>query len=332
MKEIKDTEYIFISTRVKAMERGLLTRERMERMLDAPSDEAAAKVLVECGYPDLASVTSQSLEAALAQRQSETMADLDSAIPDRTVLDIFKVQFDYHNAKVLVKAQALGTQQDRLLIRGGRYDPDQLAADYRQGDLSGCSERFQQAVSRAGEVLGSTGDPQQADFVLDRAYFEEMGELAAQTGSAFLEGYVALLIDAANLRAAVRASRLKKGGEFLRQVLVPGGNVPVSALTAARGENLGNVFRTGPLAAAAAAGAAVSAPGSGALTEFERLCDNAVTAYFDEGRMVAFGVEPIAGYLYARQCEVTAIRSIMAGRMAGLDGDTIRRRLRRSYC
>ena len=149
MKEIKDTEYIFISTRVKAMERGLLTRERMERMLDAPSDEAAAKVLVECGYPDLASVTSQSLEAALAQRQSETMADLDSAIPDRTVLDIFKVQFDYHNAKVLVKAQALGTQQDRLLIRGGRYDPDQLAADYRQGDLSGCSERFQQAGSRA---------------------------------------------------------------------------------------------------------------------------------------------------------------------------------------
>ena len=237
MKEIKDTEYIFISTRVKAMERGLLTRERMERMLDAPSDEAAAKVLVECGYPDLASVTSQSLEAALAQRQSETMADLDSAIPDRTVLDIFKVQFDYHNAKVLVKAQALGTQQDRLLIRGGRYDPDQLAADYRQGDLSGCSERFQQAVSRAGEVLGSTGDPQQADFVLDRAYFEEMGELAAQTGSAFLEGYVALLIDAANLRAAVRASRLKKGGEFLRQVLVPGGNVPDS-----RDHGDGNVF------------------------------------------------------------------------------------------
>ena len=116
MKANRDTEYVFISTRVKAMERGLLSRERMERMLDAPTNEAAAKVLVECGYPDLPSVTSQTLEEALVQRQRETMADLDDNLPDRTVLEIFKVQFDYHNAKVLVKAEALGTQQDRLLL------------------------------------------------------------------------------------------------------------------------------------------------------------------------------------------------------------------------
>ena len=34
-KKIKDTDYLVISARVKAMESGLLTRERMEQVLEA---------------------------------------------------------------------------------------------------------------------------------------------------------------------------------------------------------------------------------------------------------------------------------------------------------
>ena len=66
-KKRKDTDYVYLSTRVKAMERGLLDRARAERVLAAPTEEAAARVLQECGYPDLAGVTGRALEAALAQ-------------------------------------------------------------------------------------------------------------------------------------------------------------------------------------------------------------------------------------------------------------------------
>ena len=40
-KKIKDTDYLVISARVKAMESGLLTRERMEQVLEAISNEDA---------------------------------------------------------------------------------------------------------------------------------------------------------------------------------------------------------------------------------------------------------------------------------------------------
>lgn len=46
---------------------------------------------------------------------------------------------------------------------------------------------------------------------------------------------------------------------------------------------------------------------------------------------VPFGEETVIGYLYAREAEITAVRIIMAGRMAGLDGETIRSRLRATY-
>lgn len=331
MKQIKDIDYVFLSTRIKAMERGLLNRERIERMLEAPTNEDAAKVMAECGYPELTEVTGPALEAALAEGQKNTMADLGRMAPDRNVVDLFKLRYDYHNAKVLVKAEALDSDPEKLLLWGGRYDPEQLAADFAREELKGCSDFFRRGVSRAREVLGATGDPQQADFALDRACFEEQTAMAEATGSAFLKGYAALLVDVANLRAVVRVSRLNKGSEFLSQVLMAGGTVGVRNLVNIRGDELGNVFRFGALNAAAVEGAAKSAPGSGSLTEFERLCDDAVMDYLGGARMVPFGMETIVGYLYARETEVTAIRTIMSGRMAGLGGDIIRQRLRRTY-
>lgn len=115
-------------------------------------------------------------------------------------------------------------------------------------DLRDWGEVFRQAVLRAREVLAATGDPQQADLVLDRACFQEMESLARACGSAFLQGYVRLSVDAANLRAAVRAARMGKGSEFLNQILLPGGNVSERALAGARPEELAERFRSGPLA------------------------------------------------------------------------------------
>ena len=167
--------------------------------------------------------------------------------------------------------------------------------------------------------------------MLDRAYFQEMADTAKAVGSPFLQGYVRLLIDAANLRSAVRAARIGKGPDFLRQVLLPGGNVDVSVLSSGRGADLAAVFRAGPLGEAAAAGAALTSPGSGELTAFERMCDDAVMHYLEGARLIPFGEQSVIGYLYARESEFTAIRTILSGRMAGLDSDTIRERLREAY-
>lgn len=331
MKQIKDIDYVFLSSRIKAMEGGLLSKERVERMLDAPTNEDAAKILVECGYPELSEVTGDALEAALTEQQKRTMADLGNLAPDGTVVDVFKLRYDYHNAKVLVKAEALGIDQNHLLVWGGRYAPDRMAEEYSREKLKDCSEFLRRGVARAREVLGATGDPQIADFALDRAYFEELSVMAQSTGCKFLAGYAALLIDVANLRAMVRVSRLNKGTEFLKQVLVPGGNVSERTLANVRGDELSSVFHYGVLVEAAAEGAAKSAPGSGSLTEFERLCDDAVMSYLAGARMVPFGPETIVGYLYAREAEATVIRTIMSGRMAGLSSETIRQRLRRTY-
>lgn len=330
MSKIKDTDYASISARLRAMENRLLNRERMERMLEARSDDDALKVLSECGYGELGALSYRALDALTARARMELYQELKGAAPDPRLVEVFQMKYDYHNAKVLIKAQAVGAQAEPLLMEGGRWSAAALREAFQKDDLRDFPPVFQQALQQAQEVLSAGGDPQLADFVLDRAYFEEMHAAAAGSASAFLQGYVRLLTDAVNLRACVRAARMGKGSDFLSQVLIPGGDVSLRELTD-RKSDLAALYRSTRLADAAVLGAELAAPGSGELTGFERACDNAVTAYLAQAKRVPFGEQVVIGYLYARESEFTAVRTILSGRMAGLSADTIRERLREAY-
>lgn len=326
MSHRKDTDYLGISARIRAMENRLLTAERMDRMIEARDTEEAMKVLTECGYPECGS-----LDETLAQARAQVFKDMASAVPDPRLTEIFQLKYDYHNLKTILKSEAMEADPERLLLPGGRYPAAKLLEDYRRDNLRDCSDPFRKAAEQAQKVLAEEKDPQKSDLVLDKACYREMADLADALDSVYLKGYVKLSVDIANLRTAVRVSRMGREGDFLRQVLLPGGSVSEQALTAVRGESLGEVFQSGPLAEAAALGAKLAVPGGAPLTAFEKACDDALTDYLATARRVPFGEEPVVGYLYAREQEFTAVRAIFAGRAAGLDGDTIRQRLRKTY-
>ena len=328
---MKDTDYLSISAQVRAMENRLMNQERRERMIDARSDEEAVKVLTECGYAEPEDLSVGAVNAVLAQARQKLYRQLKEAVPQRSLIEVFQVKYDYHNAKVLLKAEALGEHADRLLMAGGRYGAEELAERFRQGTLTGCSDAFRKAVEEARGVLADQRDPQRADLILDRACHAEMTAAARDSGSEFLQGYVRLAIDAVNLRVAVRCARMGAEPELLKLSLLPGGNVSPEAIAASRGSDLAGRFAASPLKEAAQLGASLTAPGGWSLSGFERLCDNALVAYLSQAKRIAFGEQPVVGYLCAREAEATAIRTILSGRRSGLSGEEIRERLRESY-
>ena len=85
--------------------------------------------------------------------------------------------------------------------------------------------------------MPSSSNPQLADFELDQAYFTEMKAIAGELDNPFLSGYVKLLIDAANLKSAVRTARMHKSADFLASVLIKGG-ADVDRIAAADGDGL----------------------------------------------------------------------------------------------
>ena len=327
-KKRKDTDYLFLSARIRSLERNLLTKPRMERMLQAETTAESAQVLTELGYPPFDPDSEAGLNAALAQARADLFADLARFMPDPALLDVFKLKYDYHNLKTLIKGQ--GADVSALLVDAGRIRAADLAAKYQQsGNWDFLSEPMKGAAREAARVLAETGDPQRSDFVLDRAYFHEMLTLAKASRCEFLVDYVRTQIDAANLRSVVRTARMHRAGAFLQQVLFEGGAVTVDRILADVSGGVAALYRPTPLREAAVLGEEAVAGGS--LTDFEKACDNAVLAKVGEARSVPFGPQVVIGYVAARENEFTAARIIMSGRMAGLSGDIIRERLRDCY-
>ena len=331
-KGIKDTDYLVISARVKAMETGLLTRERMEQLLEARTGEEAARLLQEWGYPRLDPDRPEEMDAALSAIREATFSDVAAGTPDPRYIQLFRIKYDYHNAKAALKAEAMGVPADRMLSGAGRVPAGELAEAVRDRALDALPELLAAAIGEAREVLDTTRDPQLSDMVLDRWCYRDMAALAAETGSAFLRGYVAAQVDAVNLRTAVRTLRMGKGADFLRGALLEDGEIPPETVERAvdgQGSGLREAYRATRFEEAAAAGA--EALKGGSLTEFEKLCDDAVGAYLAEARSIPFGEAPLVGYLAARETEYTNLRILLLGRAARIDPSVIRSRLRASY-
>lgn len=331
-KKIKDTDYLAISARIRAMETGLLTRERMEQVLEARSDDEAVKILQECGYPELDATHPEAMDAALSAAREATLADLGDSAPDPRYIDIFKLKYDYHNVKAILKAGAMGTDPDRMLMDMGRVPAAELKEAVQSGELENLPSRLADAIREAREVLDTTRDPQLSDIVLDRWCYRDMDDVAEATGSAFLHSYVKAQIDSANLRSLVRTLRMGKNADFLKGVLFAGGDISEDAiLTVSANGGSGLMELYGPTRFRAAAEAAEEALKGGALTDFEKRCDDAVGDYLAGAQFVPFGEAPLLGYLAARETEYTNLRILLLGRSMGLPADVIRSRLRASY-
>ena len=330
-KKIKDTDYLAISARVKAMETTLLTWERMMQILDARTEAEALKMVQESGYPDLTATDPEALDRVLSAAREEMLSDLTDGAPDPRYIELFKIKYDYHNVKVILKAKVMDVSPDRMLMDMGRVSLADLREAMNAGGLDALPAMLATATEEAKSVLETTRDPQLSDIVLDRWFYRDLAAVAEETGSEFLDGYVKVQIDAANLRVLVRTIRMGKSKAFLQNILFEGGDVAADQLLqvfAAGGAGLVELYAGGRFGEAAAAGAA--ALQGGALTEFERLCDDAVNDYLAGAQFVPFGEAPLVAYLAARETEFTNLRILLIGRSTGLASEVIRGRLRRS--
>lgn len=216
-------------------------------------------------------------------------------------------------------------------MAGGRWDPEQLLSDYRQRELRDfLPAETAQAVQQARQALAETGNGQACDLVLDGTCFRELTRLADAVDCPALTDYLRTRIDGVNLCSAVRAHRLRKGPDFLHRVLLEGGSVPPAALEEAAPADLRELYAATPLREAAGLAEGICA-GGGSMTALEKQCDNAVLRLAAKARRTPFGVETALGYLIAAEAELTAVRTIMTGRRAGLSADAIRERLRDIY-
>lgn len=304
------SDYIFPCVVIRSKEVDLLSREELLRLLDLKSVQDIMNVLADHGYGDGKELENpRDFEKVLSDNMKETYDTVYSTIPDEKELSFFKYPNDYHNLKVLLKAEFLKTDASHLLIDSGTIPADKLQDMLRRRDFSLMTVEMRQAVDEAIELFAKSRDPQEIDLRLDKACYKDMLSDAEESGNQFLQEYVKKLIDSLNIDAFARLKEVGKPRAFFKRVFLDGGNLDENAVEQRAAAIMNEVTLSG----------------------VEKYLDAQRMEFVKDALYVPFGIEPVVGYLEAKEAEVMNLRMILTGKISGMDDTLIRERLRETY-
>lgn len=327
----KNTDYVFLCANIRARETRLLSRELLLKMAEADSYDEAIRFLENCDYPDMSGRSETGLEEAFTAHRLQILSEVARFCPEPVLLESFRLRYDYHNIKVLVKAEGAGVDAEHLLSASGNVDPAQMQEAMRREEYDYLPRHIADALRSARETMARTGNPQLVDIELDKHYYAEHLRMDRLLSDDFLLNYTRLRIDSANLRCVIRCKRNGVDESVLEKALIPGGKVDLMFIMAAvhGALDLGQVFAAGDLQQAAQLG--LEALEGGRLAVFEMACDNALTRYLDKAKLVAFGTGPVVAFLDGLESEIIAVRVILRGKLNGVPGEVLKERLCEAY-
>ena len=328
LRKCENTKYLFLTAMLRAREAAMLTPEKVERMLTAPGFADACAVAADCGYPDMSGMNVRGIEDTLSAHRREEIEDIALIVPDSELVDLFRLKYDYHSAKVMIKSDGVHKE---LLSFEGRVEAAEFLKAFAKNELVMLPVSLAEAIVEAKSMLARTGNPCLADLILDRAYFAEMAEMAKTTTLTFAENYVKLLIDSTNLKVLIRSRMAGKRPEIVGELLFEGGSVLKESIVEAaeNDDEAARLFASAGLADAAEKGFAVLSGGS--MTAFELSLDNTINEYLADAVRLGFGPAAVISYLAAVENEVMTLRIILTGRLMGISQEALRGRLRDSY-
>jgi V/A-type H+-transporting ATPase subunit C len=189
------------------------------------------------------------------------------------------------------------------------------------------------AVQEALDIFGRSGDPQEIDLVLDKACYKDIVMGARETESQFLIDMARLQIDILNLKAFVRLKAMGKPWSFFKKVFLEEGTITEDFFVSSYDEGLVQVAEklVHPGLRHALAEGARSLEETGTFVMVEKLLDDVLMDENQKSRNYVIGIEPIAGYWYAKEQEIDNIRIILNAILIHQDPEETLKFLSKTY-
>ena len=333
-KKPQSTEYTYASARVRALEAGLVGRERIRQLADAASMDELYARLAEYGItPTRDENGSVQIEPTLCGMLKRTLGDLLDGAPAPELFDFLRYPYDCHNIKSAIKCHFRGLQASGMLFDLGVASAREVCEMPVTGDFAALPAEMAKAAPLAMQAYEKTGNPRAIDLILDKACFADMLRCVKEGGVDYHVQLVRAQIDLVNLMICLRLVRMQAGEQgrlLLEQALIPGGTLDTGALLAAypEGESaLLYLLNRTPYEKLAHR----IAESDGTAAAAERLADDWRMEQISKAKQITFGAPVLSAYFYAQEYAVKNIRIVIAAKSAGLSPEIIYERIRVSY-
>lgn len=321
--------------RVKVLEKRLLSRSKIERMVDAKDMDEVFRILGETEYQHHLGLLNRNedYEKILYAEQKRIYALVSELTKEESITKLLALKYDYHNLKVMIKEDKFKKDLSDLYSPLGTLDMRRLKNDYRDGNLKDLKVEFIEAIEEVLKDLDTNDDPQRIDVIMDKHYFDHLYKIASETKIDLFVEYVKDMIDFINVRSIIRLKNQGKDFKFSEDVILENGNIDKETILASLNDSTDNMihkFRNSKISSGLLKGLE-SYKNTNRLSDLEKNMDNYLMELNKPSKNIHFGPEPIFSYLVAKEAEIKTLRIIMVAKLNNLSPEVIRGRVRDLY-
>ena len=332
-KKPQSTAYMFASTRVRALENGIIGKDRIAQLAEAASIDELYARLEEYGVALVRDENGVQVEPTLCGILERALTDVQQTVPVPASFDFLRYPYDCHNIKSAIKSHLRGLPCESMLFALGTVVPGDVADMPKTGDYTALPAEMANAAPRAMEAYEKTGNPRAIDLILDKACFADMLRCAKESGEDYHVQLVRTQIDLVCLMICLRLIRMEAGEQgalLLEQALPDDGTLDKQALLDAytKGESaLLMLLKRTPYEKLGQ----LIAESDGTAATAERLADDFRMELIRNAKQIVFGAPVLTAYFYAQEYAIRNIRIVIAAKKAGLSPQIIHERIRTSY-
>ena len=322
-------------TRTRVLEKKLLSRAKIDRIIEAKDIDEVFKALNETEYSNAVAETSrgEDYEKILSYELKKLYKTMREITVDQSIVDLMALKYDYHNLKVMIKEKELNKDLSELYSPIEAVDFLKLKEAFLEGNYKDMEPEYREAIQEVERDFEATKDPQRIDLIFDRYYYLHLYKMANQVGIELFIDYVRDIIDFINIRSSIRLKKQGKDIGFFEDVILPHGNIDREDILFTIKDSIDNMihkFRNSRISSGLLKGLE-SYKETERLSDFEKYMDNYLMEINKPSKYVNFGPEPIFSYILAKETEIKVLRIIMVSKLNNISPDAIRGRVRDLY-
>lgn len=331
--------YGYAVARIRAMEHRLLDAGVLQRMIDADDPASVLKILGETSYAS--ALTSQSGESNFDKILESDLHgiynEIRTFVPDKELVDMMCLQYDFHNVKVLIKSlfnvRTGGKKRWDLLTSLGSYQLDDMIAWIDSEDYRLLPFGLNTLIPKCMSVWDQNKDILEVERLLDQRMFEVMLEKAEALNMPGVATWARTRIDGENIRTLVRLKRFNFDAARVIPFLHSGGAVDMVIMASLITEPFESWGRTLEFSNLGRVLSTMDASGgfSELILTLEKVLDDFYLDQIAISRYSQSAPENILAYLWAKEMEVKNVRVILVSKGSKADKDHLRRLLRHGY-
>ena len=331
MSEIASS-YPYAAAKVKVLENKLITKDKLNRVIESKDFDAALHVLQELGYGNL-STGHATFEEMIQHELDETDTLLLEISPNDIFTQIMRTDKDYYNLRVLIKLLMLDKSLEDANLFPGNIPVEILRRAIVENNYFELPYVMKDALLYIDAQFTVSNDVSIVGIALDRAYAKQIRDLVKEMGNALIAEYYSAYFDLSNVISFLRIRQAGHSSDVFERVYLKGGSIAKRTFTdvfEVADENIASVLAKGRYSQ-------VLMPAFAAFIKtrniysIEKAKDDYLLALLKKHRHDMFGIAPIMCYYIAKQREAAAVRMVMTAKQGGISPDVVTERLKELF-